>query len=145
MNEPFLYKATSINIENMKQAYPELESRKDTIASVTKMEEENFFETLETGTQLLDGLISKYTSSKTIPGKDVFKLYDTFGFPVELTKEIAMEKGLSIDEEGFAAEQKIAQDKSRAAWSGSGEKDVTLYSKIQKEHGETLFKGYETF
>jgi alanyl-tRNA synthetase len=154
-NEPFLYKVTAEIADRMKAAYPELEQRRENIASIIKMEEENFLSTLETGTQMLNEIIDKYTgtdvertkgaikSKFVIPGNEVFKLYDTYGFPMELTKEIAKEKGIDIDEEGFLASQKQAQEKSRSAWSGSGEKDMTLYSKLQKELGVSKFCGYE--
>ncbi|MBN1621419.1 MAG: alanine--tRNA ligase [Endomicrobiales bacterium] len=143
LSEPFLYKVTAQVSEIMKDAYPELDERRENIASIVKMEEENFLVTLESGSKLLEEIIEKFGNKKTIPGQEVFKLYDTYGFPHELTKEIAGEKGLKIDEEGFIAAQKRAQEKSRAAWSGSGEKDMTLYSKIQKDVGEIKFTGYE--
>ncbi|MCB4790899.1 MAG: alanine--tRNA ligase [Elusimicrobia bacterium] len=155
ITEPFLYKITAEIAQQMKSAYPELEQRRENIASIIKMEEENFLSTLETGTQMLNEIIDKYSSTDivkgkealkskfVIPGDEVFKLYDTYGFPMELTKEIAKEKGIDIDEEGFLSSQKKAQEKSRSAWSGSGQKDITLYSKLQKELGESKFCGYE--
>ncbi|MHB9155204.1 MAG: alanine--tRNA ligase [Endomicrobiales bacterium] len=154
-NEPFLYKATAVVAEIMKGAYPELTDRRENIASITKMEEENFLETLESGTRILEDLIRRFKSGDfvkggealkakfVIPGSEVFKLYDTYGFPVDLTKEIARENGLEIDEVGFAAAQKQAQGKSRAAWSGSGEKDSTFYSGLHKRLGDSVFVGYE--
>ena len=152
--EPFLYTIIAEVSEIMKGAYPEIAQRRENIAGITKMEEEKFLETLESGTKLLDELINKHkgTANKDksasavkfmIPGAEVFKLYDTYGFPMDLTKEIAKEQGIAIDEEGFAAAQKEAQEKSRAAWSGSGEKDITFYSKLHKESGDTLFQGYD--
>ncbi|MFH1369156.1 MAG: alanine--tRNA ligase [Elusimicrobiota bacterium] len=147
-SEPFLYKFTAETAEIMKGAYPELEQRRENIAGITKMEEEKFLETLEAGSKILDDLIKKCKAgtgkTKIIPGGEVFKLYDTYGFPQDLTKEIAKEHGLGIDEEGFMASQKEAQEKSRAAWSGSGEKDITFYSKLHKETGDILFTGYES-
>ena len=94
---------------------------------------------------MLAGMIDSYKAkgSKIISGKDVFKLYDTYGFPHDLTKEIAAENEMSVDEEGFKAEQKNAQEKSRAAWGGSGEKDITFYSILHKKVGDTIFTGYE--
>ncbi len=154
-NEPFLYKVVAEVAEIMKAAYPELSERRENIASITKMEEEKFLETLESGSKILEEIMSKYKSTdvvknkgaqKTIgiiPGDEVFKLYDTYGFPGDLTKEIAKENGLDIDEDGFKKAQKAAQEKSRAAWSGSGEKDITFYSELQKTLGSTVFVGYE--
>ncbi|MDR1941908.1 MAG: alanine--tRNA ligase, partial [Endomicrobium sp.] len=87
----------------------------------------------------------KSKNASVISGSDVFRLYDTYGFPHDLTKEIALENGLAIDEAGFKSEQKKAQEKSRAAWGGSGEQDVTFYSILQKKAGDTQFTGYEKY
>ena len=144
MNEPFLYKLVDVVHDVMKPAYPELTARLDNIKSMAKVEEEKFLETLNTGTDLLNNLISQYKAKNVsvLKGEDVFKLYDTYGFPHELTKEIALEQGLTIDEKGFEQEKKIAQEKSRGAWSGSGEQDITFYSVLHKECGDTTFEGY---
>ena len=144
MNEPFLYKLVDVVHDVMKPAYPELTARLDNIKSMAKVEEEKFLETLNMGTDLLNNLISQYKAKNVsvLKGEDVFKLYDTYGFPHELTKEIALEQGLTIDEKGFEQEKKIAQEKSRGAWSGSGEQDITFYSVLHKECGDTTFEGY---
>ena len=144
MNEPFLYKLVDVVHDVMKPAYPELTARLDNIKSMAKVEEEKFLETLNTGTDLLNNLISQYKAKNVsvLKGSDVFKLYDTYGFPHELTKEIAIEQGLTIDEKGFEEEKKLAQEKSRGAWSGSGEQDITFYSVLHKECGDTTFEGY---
>ncbi len=144
MKEPFLYKLVDVVHEVMKPAYPELTARLDNIKSMAKVEEEKFLETLNTGTDLLNNLIMQYKSKNVseLKGEDVFKLYDTYGFPHELTKEIALENGLTIDEKGFEQEKKLAQEKSRGAWSGSGEQDITFYSVLHKECGDTTFEGY---
>ena len=144
MNEPFLYKLVDVVHDVMKPAYPELTARLDNIKSMAKVEEEKFLETLNTGTELLNNLISQYKAKKVsvLKGEDVFKLYDTYGFPHELTKEIAIEQGLTIDEKAFEQEKKLAQEKSRGAWSGSGEQDITFYSVLHKECGDTTFEGY---
>ena len=144
MNEPFLYKLVDVVHDVMKPAYPELTARLDNIKSMAKVEEEKFLETLNLGTDLLNNLISQYKAKNVsvLKGEDVFKLYDTYGFPHELTKEIALEQGLTIDEKGFEQEKKLAQEKSRGAWSGSGEQDITFYSVLHKECGDTTFEGY---
>ena len=142
INEPFLHKVTGTVIDTMKNAYPELAGRREHIASITKNEEEKFLETLEAGTKILDEIINRYRSSRQLPGAEVFKLYDTYGFPQDMTREIALEHGLTLDDAGFIAAQKEAQNKSRAAWAGSGEKDVTLYSALAGELGATVFEGY---
>lgn len=147
MNEPFLHKLVNDVHSIMSPAYPELTSRLDNIKSMIKVEEENFLETLNIGTDILNNLISDYKNKRNlvINGNDVFKLYDTYGFPHELTKEIAQENGLTIDEKSFEEEKKKAQEKSRGAWSGSGEQDITFYSILHKEFGDTKFEGYESY
>jgi alanyl-tRNA synthetase len=144
-NKPFFNELSETVLDIMGNAYPETYSRLNNIKSIIKKEEEKFLETLEAGSQILSDIISVYKSKnlKTIDGADVFKLYDTYGFPYDLTKEIVNESGLNVDEKGFKEEQKKAQNKSRSAWSGSGEKDVTFYSILHKKTNDTVFVGYE--
>jgi alanyl-tRNA synthetase len=144
-DKPFLNELSKTVLDIMGTAYPETSSRFSNIKSIIQKEEEKFLETLELGSQILSDTINVYKSKKlkTIEGKDVFKLYDTYGFPYDLTKEIVNEKGLDVDEKGFKEEQKNAQDKSRVAWSGSGEKDITFYSILHKKTNDTIFVGYE--
>ncbi|MDR0724096.1 MAG: alanine--tRNA ligase, partial [Endomicrobium sp.] len=131
-------------LDIMESAYPELSSRLSNIKSTIQKEEEKFLETLESGSQILSNIISSYKTKKlkVIDGKDVFKLYDTYGFPYDLTKEIAGENGLNVVEKSFNEEQKSALEKSRAAWGGSGEKDITFYSILHKKTSDTVFVGY---
>ena len=91
IRDPFLFKMSGTVIDLMKDAYPDLVQRREMIASVVKGEEEKFLETLDSGTRRLEEIISgaKSQKAKTLSGKDVFQLYDTFGFPLELTKEMA--------------------------------------------------------
>lgn len=144
-DKPFINELSSTVFKIMEKAYPELSSKLNNIRSIIKLEEEKFLETLESGSNMLTNIIDSYKSKNisVISGKDTFRLYDTYGFPQDLTKEIAAENGMTIDEDGFKAEQKAAQEKSRAAWGGSGEEDITFYSIIQKKVGDTIFSGYE--
>ncbi|MDR0822229.1 MAG: alanine--tRNA ligase [Endomicrobium sp.] len=146
-DKPFISDLSSTVFKIMEPAYPELSSRLANIQSIIKLEEEKFLETLHSGEDILSEIINSYKSKKAkiIGGQDVFKLYDTYGFPYDLTKEIAAEQGLNIDEKGFKDEQKKAQEKSRAAWGGSGEKDISFYSVIHKKAGDTKFTGYDNF
>lgn len=146
-NKPFINELTSTVFNIMEPAYPELSSKLSNIKAIVKLEEEKFLETLESGSDMLSDIIKVYKTkkAKVISGGDVFKLYDTYGFPQELTKEIAAENGLNIDEKGFKEEQKKAQEKSRAAWGGSGEKDITFYSVLHKKTGDTEFSGYQDY
>ncbi|OEG70915.1 hypothetical protein ATZ36_00530 [Candidatus Endomicrobiellum trichonymphae] len=146
-NKPFINKLVSDVFKTMEDAYPELSSKLNNIQSIVKTEEEKFLETLEAGSAILSSIINSYKSKgmNIISGKDVFKLYDTYGFPHDLAKEVASENGLEIDEDGFKSEQKNAQEKSRAAWCGSGERDITFYSILHKKTGDTVFTGYDNY
>lgn len=112
LTEPFMYQLLDKLCEQMGAAFPELEAQKDLVAKVIKEEESSFFRTLETGLKILDEKIAKSTDK--IDGKDVFELYDTFGFPVDLTRLIASENNLVIDEAGFENELKAQKERSRA-------------------------------
>jgi alanyl-tRNA synthetase len=146
-NKPFMNELVSDVFKIMETTYPELSSKLSNIRSIIKTEEEKFLETLKLGSEVLSNIISSYIANgvNTISGKDVFKLYDTYGFPHDLTKEAASENGLDVDEDGFKSEQKNAQKKSRAAWRGSGEKDITFYSILHKKTGDTVFTGYDNY
>ncbi|MDR3195547.1 MAG: alanine--tRNA ligase [Endomicrobium sp.] len=146
-NKPFINELVPAVFNIMESAYPELSSKLSNIRSVIKIEEEKFLETLESGSEMLSGIMDSYKAKgvNILSGKDIFKLYDTYGFPRDLTREIASENGFGLDETGFKAEQKTAQEKSRAAWDGSGEKDITFYSILHKKIGDTIFKGYDNY
>lgn len=146
VKQRFLYKLTGKVVEIMGESYPALRSRREHIANVTKMEEEKFQETLEAGMRILDGLIDGLSSTgkeRTIPGEEVFRLYDTYGFPLDLTKEIAQERAFSLDFVGFEREMEAQKRRAREAWKGSGEVDMGFYEELKKELGETLFRGYD--
>ena len=117
LKEPFLCDLSVILGEIMGNPYQELINQKELIFKVIKEEEQSFFRTLELGIKRIDDLISQLNSqnTKVISGEAVFELYDTYGFPVDLTSLIARENGLSIDEEGFTKELQIQKDRSRAA------------------------------
>ena len=135
--EPFFHRIVATLDQEMGDAYPELRAQRTHIERVLKQEEERFAETLAQGMALLDGAIGKL-SGQQIPGETVFQLYDTFGFPVDLTDDIARERGLTIDEAGFEAAMEEQRDRARAA-SKFG---VDLRAGVTIE-GETAFTGYE--
>ncbi|MBW1678545.1 MAG: alanine--tRNA ligase [Deltaproteobacteria bacterium] len=146
LDRPFLYQTTGIVVDTMRDAYPELVEARNFIAQAVKNEEERFSETLEVGLQLLQEEIEKMkkANQNRLPGNIVFKLYDTFGFPVDLTADIVREMGISIDEEGFNAAMSSQRTKAREAWKGSGEETVQeVYQKLGREGVKTVFKGYE--
>lgn len=138
---PFLYTLVDTVIENYKDAYPQLEKDADKIKSVIKKEEEKFKMTLDRGQKLLEEIMEA-SKGKMISGEDAFKLYDTFGFPLELTVEIAEEKGIEVDKEGFAQQMKQQKERAKAAAQKIILTDDLVYIDIEKEKGETEFVGY---
>ncbi len=133
----FFYKMLQPLIEVMGTAYPELEAKKARIEAALIKEEEQFAKTLEQGLKLLEGELTQLKGS-IIPGEIVFKLYDTYGFPVDLTADIARERDLSIDEAGF--EKEMAAQRQRAREAG---KFAVDYNSIVKVEDETEFSGYD--
>ncbi len=146
IRDPFFYKLSGTVIDLMKDAYPETVQRRQTIASIVKSEEEKFLETLDTGTRKLEELITtaKAHKVKTLSGKDVFQLYDTYGFPFELTKEMVDGMGFTVDEEGYKKAQTQAVELARQAWKGSGAQDVDRYRewKTKLKATGSSFQGY---
>jgi alanyl-tRNA synthetase len=136
--EPFFHALVPVLDEEMGAAYPELRTQRAHIERVLRQEEERFAETLAQGMSLLDGAIGKL-SGKQIPGDTVFKLYDTFGFPLDLTNDIARERGLTIDEAGFESAMEGQRARARAA-SKFG---VDLRADMKVE-GKSRFTGYES-
>lgn len=139
MELPFLYKLVDIIVENYGEAYPDLVKNKQKIIDTIKKEEERFAKTLDRGYKMLDEFIN---AKKDIDGESAFKLYDTFGFPFELTKEIAEENGLKIDEEGFKAAMQEQKERAKAATAKISVTGDMKYAKIEKEVGSTEFIGY---
>ena len=144
INRSFLPELGLIAIGESEGAYPELAEKKDYILKVIAMEEERFDATIDSGLSILATMIedAKKANATTLSGEDVFKLYDTFGFPIDLTREIAEEAGLSIDEERFAAlmqEQKVRAREARANISGWSNASKNLLADLPA----TAFVGYE--
>jgi alanyl-tRNA synthetase len=131
-------------IEEMGSAYPETRENRAFIEKVALNEEESFRRTLDKGLTILEEEMARLGRSgdKVIPGKVAFQLYDTFGFPMDLTRTIAAERGLSVDEPGF--DRHMAEQRARSEWKGSGEAAVgDLHKQIATELGETKFLGYD--
>ena len=140
MDLPFLYKLVDVVIENYGKAYPDLVKNREKIIDTIKKEEERFAKTLDRGYKLLDEFIS---NKKDIDGESAFKLYDTFGFPLELSKEIAAENGLNIDEEGFKRAMQEQKDRAKAATAKISVTGDMKYAKVEEQVGSTDFIGYE--
>lgn len=139
MDLPFLYKLVDVVVENYGEAYPDLIKNKAKIVETIKKEEERFNKTLDRGYKLLNEFID---NKKDIDGESAFKLYDTFGFPFELTKEIAEENGLKADEEGFKAAMKEQKDRAKAATQKISVTGDIKYAKVEEKVGDTNFVGY---
>ena len=128
-------------IELMGDAYPELVEKRDFILDVITREEEKFRRTLESGHQLLD---TELEESETLSGSAAFKLHDTYGFPIDLTKEIAAERGVEVDVSGFDVEMDAQRARARAAWKGSDAAETAeVYRGLIEHHGLTDFVGYD--
>ena len=140
MELPFLYKLVDVVVDNYGEAYPELAKNKAKVIDVIKKEEERFKQTLDRGYKMLDEFIE---AKKDIDGESAFKLYDTYGFPFELTKEIAQENGLNVDEEGFKAAMQEQKDRAKAATEKISVTGDIKYAKVEEQVGSTDFIGYE--
>ncbi len=145
--KPLLYKVCGVVVDVMGDVYPELVDAKDFIAQVAKAEEERFAHTLEAGMRVLDEIVErmKVEGRKVIDGKDLFRLYDTYGFPLDLVQDVAEEEGFGLDLEGFEACMKEQREKARAAWVGTGDEGASpVYKLLREEIGPVRFLGYET-
>ena len=144
MNEPFIYKLVPILAEVMGNAFPEINKQQEHIQNVIQAEETSFGSTLDRGLEIFQKMISKpeTISSKIISGKDAFKLYDTYGFPVDLTRLMSKENGLKVDENEFEILMKEQQYRAREA--GKFKKIPNKWSEIS-EGPDSKFVGYDTF
>lgn len=146
IDDAFLCNLCDVVIRDSRDAYPELATKKEYIKKVIKIEEDKFRETLDSGMEILNGFINelKENKEKVLKGADGFKLYDTFGFPMELTKEILEDEGLALDEEAFHEEMKIQRERARSARKTSNYMgaDVKISDSISADI-ETIFDGYE--
>jgi len=144
--DPIMSELTVAAIGAMGPQYPELVSDKNRILAVSASEEESFLQTLKSGTQIFDvsSAALKKSKSSVLPGEDVFKLHDTYGFPFDLTLEMAREEGLSVDEDGFLRLMKEQKDRAKADAKSkkSGHTDVSVYRSIADKSGKTEFLGY---
>ena len=139
MELPFLYKLVDVIVEHYGEAYPELVKNKQKVIDTIRKEEERFGKTLDRGYKMLDEFID---AKKDIDGESAFKLYDTYGFPFELTKEIADENGIKVDEEGFKAAMLEQKERAKAATAKISVTGDIKYAKIEQEVGSTNFIGY---
>ena len=141
IRKPFLAGLAGRVVDRMGDVYPELQERKGVINEVIEQEERRFRETLDRGVRLFEDE-AKTLPHKTVPGDLAFRLYDTYGFPLDLTRVVAEARGLAVDEAGFDA--KMDEQRKRADWSGSGETAVeAVFHDVADKVGATTFLGYE--
>jgi alanyl-tRNA synthetase len=144
--DPIMSELTISAIGAMGSQYPELIADKKRILSVSVSEEESFLQTLKSGTQIFDmaSVALKKSKATVLPGDEVFKLHDTYGFPFDLTLEMAREEGLEVDEDGFRRLMKEQKDRAKADAKAkkSGHTDVSVYKAIADKSGKSEFVGY---
>ncbi len=148
IQDTFLFKVAGAVIRQMGEVYPELVERQDHVVRVILTEEDRFGETLSQGTEILNRLVVEAKSSgrDAVSGLDAFKLYDTYGFPLELTQEIVSEQGLAVDSDGFGRAMEEQRQRARSARQETeylSERDAR-FREIREELGETNFAGYDS-
>ncbi|MGC8492213.1 MAG: alanine--tRNA ligase [Syntrophobacteraceae bacterium] len=147
MDRPFLSEVAESVMESMQDAYPELLENRSFITRVILNEEERFNETLDNGLKLLQSEIKRLTDEKaqTIPGSLIFKLYDTYGFPIDIITDLSRDSGFQVDEAGFQDLMEKQREQSRAAWKGSGDREISeVFRQFAARGITTEFLGYET-
>ncbi len=143
--DPVMHRLVPALSRQMGAAYPELERAQALIEETLMLEETRFKQTLDRGLKLLDDELSSLEADANLPGEAAFKLYDTYGFPLDLTQDALRERGREVDVAGFDAAMEEQKAKARAAWSGSGEAaDAAIWFDIADEAGATDFLGYDT-
>jgi alanyl-tRNA synthetase len=146
IGEPVLYKLCDSVGEAMGDAYPELFDEMDRVKKMLKIEEERFDKTLEQGLSILSGVIQevKKAGGDIIPGEELFRLYDTFGFPLDIARDVALEAGLGIDEPGFHREMEVQKTKARASWTAEEAGASGVYRDFAQTYQKTEFLGYSS-
>ena len=143
--DPLMHRLVPTLVQQMGAAYPELVQAQSMIEETLLQEETRFRTTLDRGLRLLEDEVTGLSQGGALPGATAFKLYDTFGFPLDLTQDALREKGLSVDTDGFDSAMAAQKAKARAAWAGSGEMaDDTIWFDVLDNHGATDFLGYDT-
>ncbi|MDO5646658.1 alanine--tRNA ligase [Paracoccus sp. (in: a-proteobacteria)] len=143
--DPVMHRLVPALVRQMGAAYPELSAAQPLIEETLRSEETRFRQTLDRGLRLLDDELARLPDGADLPGDAAFKLYDTYGFPLDLTQDALREQGRAVDTAGFDAAMAEQKAKARAAWSGSGEsKDAAIWFELAEQHGATEFLGYDT-
>jgi alanyl-tRNA synthetase len=144
IDQSFLHRVTDAVIDEFSDAYPALGERRSFIEEVVRAEEDRFRRTLDRGMRMLDTELDTAGDGGTVPGDVAFTLSDTYGFPLDLTQQIAEERGVGVDADGFKAALDAQRARGRAAWKGSGEQAVgAFWTELASTHGATEFTGYD--
>lgn len=147
INEPFLYRMVPVVVDLMSGAYPELKEKQEYVQQVIKLEEERFHVTLHDGMRIVEEMVAKLKAEggKQISGQQAFTLYDTYGFPLDLTEDTAEEHGLTVDKSGFQKAMEEQRRRARAARQETGmiTQLQELYAELGQKLGPTQFLGYE--
>ena len=146
-DQPFIYKIVDKVIDLLGDTFPDVRPRQDFVQRIVEGEERRFHHTLDRGLDLLDASLESLKSSKrsVLAGDRAFELYDTFGFPLDLTRILTKERGVSVDEQGFTESMSRQRERSRANWKAAGgtDKGQEIYAEILSESGKTEFLGYD--
>jgi alanyl-tRNA synthetase len=143
--DPLMYRLVPALVRQMGDHYPELMRARPLIEETLRGEEERFRTTLARGLRLLEDEVAGLSDGAPLGGEAAFKLYDTYGFPLDLTQDALREKGIGVDVEGFDAAMAEQKARARAAWAGSGERaDAAVWLELADKHGETDFIGYDS-
>jgi len=145
MKEPLMWKLVPALVREMGAAYPELSRAQDLISETLKLEESRFRKTLERGLRLLDEDSAALGKGDTFSGTTAFKLYDTYGFPLDLTQDALRPRGIQVDTAAFEQAMQAQREEARKAWKGTGEaKTETVWFELREKLGATEFLGYDT-
>jgi alanyl-tRNA synthetase len=142
--EPLMWRMVPVLVAEMGQAFPELGRAEALITEILKLEETRFRETLERGLKLLDDATTNLAEGGQLEGETAFKLYDTYGFPLDLTQDALRAKGMTVDTDGFDAAMEKQKAEARASWKGSGQQaEERVWFELRETLGATEFLGYE--
>ncbi|MFZ2197408.1 MAG: alanine--tRNA ligase [Thermodesulfovibrionales bacterium] len=143
IDEPVLYKLCDSVASSLGHVYPELIEEKPRVRKILQLEEERFNKTLEQGLIMLNNIIAglKKTGDKILPGNELFRLYDTFGFPLDIAKDVAGENDLKIDEPGFHKEMEMQKAKARSSWSAEEVAVAPVYKELFQQYPKSVFVG----
>ncbi|MBM3520489.1 MAG: alanine--tRNA ligase, partial [Alphaproteobacteria bacterium] len=145
VSEPLMWKLVPVLVREMEAAYPELTRAQDLISETLRLEESRFRKTLERGLRILDEESAQLAKGDTFSGATAFKLYDTYGFPLDLTQDALKPRGIAVDTGAFATAMEAQREEARKAWKGSGEaKTEAIWFELREKLGASEFLGYDT-